>query len=50
MAQFWQVKTFKTKAAMNAWLARREGKIQYTEIFINNGFGVEWRSLRQIRV
>lgn len=44
----WRTKTFKTQEAMQAWLDKREGRIQYNEIFINNGYGVECRKLRKI--
>jgi hypothetical protein len=46
----WQTKTFKTREAMEKWLKKREGRIQYTQIFINNGYGVEWRPLKIIKV
>lgn len=42
----WKTKTFKTKEAMKSWLDKREGKIQFDQIFINNGYAVEWRPLR----
>jgi len=48
MAMFWQTKTFKTSEAMREWLAKREGRIQWNEIFVNNAYGVEWRDLRII--
>lgn len=44
----WRTKTFKTKEEMKNWLDKRSGRIQYNEIFINNGYGVEWRPLRRI--
>lgn len=43
----WQTKTFKTSAAMKKWLDKRAGKIQYDPIFVENGYGVEWRKLRR---
>lgn len=55
----WQTKTFKFKTLEQApaakkklekWLKQREGRIQYTEIFINNGYGVEWRPLKIIKM
>ena len=42
----WQTKTFKTRKGMNEWLKQKNGLIQYEEVFINNGFAVEWRPLR----
>ena len=53
----WRIKLFPFKTAsdsvraghkMREWLARRAGAIQYTEIFVNNAYGVEWRPLRRI--
>jgi len=44
----WQTKTFKTKESMSAWLNKNLNKIQYQEIFINNGYGIEYRKLRRI--
>jgi hypothetical protein len=45
----WQTKTFKTKEAMNSWLVKRFNKIEYQEIFINNGYGIQYRMLRRMR-
>jgi hypothetical protein len=47
-ASMFQIKTFSTRKAMEAWLEKREGRIQYTEVFVNNAYAVEWRSLRWI--
>lgn len=44
----WNTKIFKTKESMNQWLEKNSNKIQYTEIFINNGYGIEYRKLRVI--
>lgn len=44
----WQIKTFKTRQAMDVWLIRRNGRIQWQEVFINNGFAVEYRHLHRI--
>jgi hypothetical protein len=44
----WEIKKFKKIERMRAWLKAREGQIQYTELFINNGYGVEWRRLREV--
>lgn len=46
----WQFKEFKTRQAMQKWLDKNESKIQWQEIFINNGYCVEWRKLRIINV
>ena len=44
----WHTKTFKTKEKMKQWLAKREGKIQWEEVFVNNAYGVLYRRLRII--
>lgn len=44
----WQTKLFKTREAMASWLARHDGQIQFTEVFVNNGYGITWRKLRWI--
>lgn len=46
----WTVKEFKSEKAMNKWLKKKEGKIQYTEIFVNNGYAIEWRKLKVIKI
>lgn len=45
----WKTKKFKTFEAMNRWLWKHEGKIQYNLIFIENGYAIEWRKLVSIR-
>ncbi len=45
----WQIKTFKTKEKLDKFLARNP-KIEWQEIFINNGYGVEYRKLRIINI
>lgn len=45
---YWQTKTFKTKDAMQKWIERNSGKYQIVEIFINNGFALEYKRLRRI--
>ena len=44
----WQTKYFKTRDEMTAWLDQHDGQIQFDEIFIENGYGVEWRKLVEI--
>jgi len=44
----WQTKTFKTLEAQNAWIEKNEHKFQIVVIFVNNGYGVEYRKLRTI--
>ncbi len=42
----WETKIFKTKKQMNNWIEKNKSKIQFEEIFIENGFAVEYRKLR----
>lgn len=42
----WNSKRFKSRDEMLAWIKRHEGLIQYNEIFIENGYAIEWRRLR----
>jgi hypothetical protein len=44
----WTIKTFKTYESMHQWLEKNSNKIQYTELFINNGYGLEYRKLRKV--
>ncbi len=44
----WKIKTFKQRESMLRFLEVNEGRIQFHEIFINNGWGVEYRPLRFI--
>lgn len=44
----WQTKTFKTKEAMQKFIAKNIGKIQYQEVFINNGYAIDWRKLNRV--
>ena len=44
----WRTKTFRTREAMQNWLAMMEGRIQWSEIFVENAYGVEYRMLRRI--
>jgi hypothetical protein len=44
----WQIKTFKTRAAMQAFLDRHASKIQWVEVFVNNAYAVEYRRLRKV--
>lgn len=42
----WKIKQFKSREEMLKWLEKREGHIQYHEVFVNNGYAVEYRKLR----
>lgn len=44
----WEIITFKTKNEMIDFINKYGKKIQYQEIFINNGYGIEYRKLRKI--
>ena len=44
----WTTKEFKTKELMEKFLEKNSHKIQWQEIFINNGFCIEYRKLRKI--
>jgi hypothetical protein len=44
----WQIKTFKTQAELSRWCQRNYGKYQFVDLFINNGYGVEYRPLRKV--
>lgn len=44
----WITKEFKTKEAMQRFLKKNDGKIQWIEIFVNNAYCIEYRKLRWI--
>lgn len=44
----WITKEFKSLAAMKAWLEIHGDSIQWTELFINNGYALEYRKLRVV--
>ena len=44
----WKTKIFSTKEKMDAFINKNQGKIQYQEIFVNNGYGIEYRKLRKV--
>ena len=44
----WETKYFKTKKALDRFMEANKHKYQMTEIFINNGYGVEYRKLRRV--
>lgn len=44
----WKTKTFKTKKAMETFLSKNAHKIQWVEVFVNNGYALEYRPLRRI--
>ncbi len=44
----WQTITFKTIEQANKWLEENESTNQVEQIFINNGYGFEYRKLIQL--
>jgi hypothetical protein len=44
----WITKTFETKKQLDNWIARNKNKYRYEIIFINNGYGVEYKELYNI--
>lgn len=44
----WTDKVFKTRKAMQAWLAKHSHKVQWQEIYVNNAYAVLYRHLRVI--
>ena len=44
---YWQLKKFKTRQEMEAFIAKYSN-IQWREVFVNNAYAIEFRELRQI--
>jgi hypothetical protein len=44
----WLIKVFQSRQAMNEWISKRVNKIQWVEVFINNGYAVEYRRLNRV--
>lgn len=44
----WKIKTFKTKQAMENFLAKNQNKIQWVEVFVNNAYAIEYRKLKWV--
>ena len=44
----WQNKTFKTRELMQAFIDKNKNRIQYNEVFINNGYAIEYRKLIKV--
>lgn len=44
----WTDKVFKTRDAMQAWLAKNGHKVQWQEIFVCNAYGITYKPLRII--
>lgn len=44
----WRLKRFDTRQELEKFIEEHENDIQYTEILVNNGYGVEYRKLKKI--
>lgn len=44
----WKTKTFSTSEKMKVWIAAHWQKYQIEIIFVNNGYGVEYKPMRII--
>lgn len=48
MFRYWKTKTFKTREEFNKFVTKNKNKYQMEEVFINNGFAVDYRPLLKI--
>lgn len=46
--RYWKTKEFTSRKQMNKWIEKHGKNYQWEEIFINNGFGIEYRKLLKI--
>ena len=44
----WKIKTFKTNEDLQKFINKNKSKIQYSIIFINNGYGLEYKKIIKI--
>ncbi len=44
----WLIKTFKSKGDMEKFIKKNSSRIQWKEVFINNGYAIEYRRLIRI--
>ena len=44
----WITKVFKTREAMDKWIARNGHRYQMQEVFVNNAYALDIRKLRTI--
>jgi hypothetical protein len=44
----WYIKHFKSFASQSRWIERNRHRCQITILFVNNGYAIEYRVLRQI--
>jgi hypothetical protein len=48
MAFYWKTKTFKTRELMLHWWNNNKYRYQMVEVFIDNGFALEYKSLKKL--
>ena len=48
VVNMWKLKTFKNQEALQNFINKNKSKIQYNIIFINNGYGLEYKKLIKI--
>lgn len=46
----WEIKYFKSRENMAKWVLKNSSKYIITEIFINNGYGVEYKKIKFINI
>lgn len=44
----WKIKEFKTREKMQEFINKNKNNIQYSEVFINNAYGIEYKKLLKI--
>jgi len=44
----WKIKIFKSKELCQKWCDSNRKKYQITQIFVNNGYGVEYKKLKNL--
>ena len=44
----WIIREFRNKENMNKFIQKNKDKIEYREIFINNGYCIEYRKLFKV--
>lgn len=44
----WVIRTFRNKGNMEKFIEKYQNRIQYNQIFINNGYGITYKQLRRI--
>ena len=44
----WTIKKFKTNEAKNSFVDRNKHRLQIIEVYINNGYAVEYKPLKVI--